>query len=81
MKTVRAKFLCTHVANNGSETSPSFAVYMGAVYSDDPNSENKKFTKATPNATFNMVITVPETAAFFEPGQEYYLDLTKAPKA
>lgn len=78
MEKVRAKFTCNHVADNGSKENPSFNVFMYPVYSDDPDSENKKFTKATPSGQFTMTITVPETAAFFEPGQEYYLDFTKA---
>lgn len=73
MRTVRAKFRCDAVLDE--------YVSMAPVYSDDPNSENKKFTDATPAGTFAMRVTNPETASFFEPGQEYYLDITKAPAA
>jgi len=79
MEKIRAKFRCNYVQDNAHAMAGSgHSVYMTPVFSDDPNSENKKFTEATPAGTFNMTITVPETAAFFEPGQEYYLDIVKA---
>lgn len=77
METVRAKFRCDNV-----ETIPGgeemHVIRMSPVYSDDPASENKTFTKYTPAGSFHMHVTVPETAAFFVNGQEYYLDITKA---
>jgi len=79
MKAVRAKFHCNYVQDNAKAMSgEGFSVFMTPVFSDDPASENKAFTEATPAGCFNMMITVPETAAFFEAGQEYYLDITKA---
>jgi len=80
MERVRAKFFVSSVqqaASRGCEALNT-TVTMCPVYSDDPSSENKVFTKYTPSGELKMSITVPETAAFFEPGQEYYLDFTKA---
>lgn len=82
MSTVRAKFRCDYVEDcKHSMNGDGHYIYMTAVYSDDPASENKKFTDATPDGSFRMRITVPATATFFEVGQEYYLDITKAPAA
>ncbi|MHC1791833.1 hypothetical protein [Solidesulfovibrio sp.] len=81
MQTVRAKFRCNHVQDNAQATAMAgtgVTVFMTPVFSDDPSSDNKKFTDATPAGNFNMTITVPETAAFFVVGQEYYLDIAKA---
>jgi len=75
MKTVRAKF---KVAIKQECPSGAIQVHMHAVYSSDPNHENKAFTDATPSGNFAMNITKPETADFFEIGQEYYLDFQKA---
>jgi hypothetical protein len=55
------------------------AVYMLAVYSDVPGSENKAFTDATPSASVILNIHKDKpAAAFFEVGREYYVDFSKA---
>ena len=76
--TVRAKFRCNHVAPyaDGSAT-----IYMNAVYSDDPNSENRRFSDATPNGSFQMTIKATGPISFFEAGKVYYLDFSPAPAA
>lgn len=78
MQTVRAKFRCDNVENVAGPEAAINVVRMSPVYSDDPANENKAFTEATPAGGFHMHITIPETAAFFAQGQEYYLDITKA---
>lgn len=80
MQKVRAKFRCDNVTPvSGCEPENHlYVINMSPVYSDDPASENKVFTKYTPAGGFHMNVTVPETAAFFVPGQEYYLDFSKS---
>jgi len=75
MESVRAKFKvgCKQECPSGATQ-----ISMHAVYSSDPNHENKVFTDETPSGNFILNITKPGTAAFFEIGQEYYLDFTKA---
>ena len=46
-----------------------------AVYSDDPESENKRCWDSTPSGTFE-VTTIKEMPWVL--GQEYYLDITPA---
>ena len=75
--TIRAKFCCSYPA---PYADGGIHVYMHAVYSDKPNSENKKFSDATPNGQFQMSIKAGGPTAFFVSGEEYYLDFTKAPK-
>ena len=70
-KTVRAKFQCVMREANGG-------VKLRAVYSDDPEHENKKFWDATPSGELEMHITNNDAAEFFELGAEYYLDFTRA---
>jgi hypothetical protein len=72
--TVRAKFRCNYIA----EGKGNWTIHMSPVYSDDPASENKFFTDATPAGTFQMVVTKEEAAKAFEVGKNYYLDFTKA---
>lgn len=80
MEKVRAKFYVGKVEQAASQgdVGRNTTITMFPVYSDDPKSENKAFCQYTPSGEFKMLVTVPETAAFFESGQEYYLDFTKA---
>lgn len=73
--TVRAKFRCTQVAHNeGGSTN----VRLSAVTSG--SEENKSFFKSTPYANAELNVLSEEAAATFEPGVEYYVDFTRAPK-
>lgn len=70
--TVRAKMRCNYV---GQPNYGHVTVKLNAVYSDDPNSENKVFTDATPAASIDLVIQETKPAAkMFEIGKEYYVD-------
>ena len=75
---VRAKVRCNSkspASGPGTATSLSF----GAVFSDDPASENKAFSDATPSLSLSMSIADGKPAADqFEQGKEYYLDFTPA---
>ena len=50
------------------------------VYSQDPDSENHKFWKATPSMNMEMFVTNPDIFGHFLPSQEYYLDFTLVEK-
>jgi hypothetical protein len=80
MERVRAKFWVTEINKvaRGKDENPWTVVKMQPVCSNDPGSENKKFSEYTPVGSFQMSMTVLETAAFFELGEEYYLDFSKA---
>jgi hypothetical protein len=76
MDAVRAKFAC---GATGTTSAGDTVVKMHAVYSTDPDGENRAFTDATPNGTFQITIAAGKpAAAFFEVGREYYLDITQA---
>lgn len=49
---------------------------LSPTYSDDPNSENKKFWDASPGGELKMNCVNGEAVAYFELGKEYYLDFT-----
>ena len=72
---VRAKFACNaKIPSFGTTT-----VQFHAVYSSDPNSENKAFTDATPSGSLSISIANDKPAlALFEQGKSYYLDFTPA---
>lgn len=75
---IRAKFKCLSVARH--EASPggvNLIVSLGAVYGKD-GSDNAQWSKWTPNGTLSMTITNPVVDGFFEPGREYFIDLTPA---
>lgn len=44
------------------------------VYSEDPNSENRKWATATPSLNLNMQIDNPQAFGKLEVNKEYYID-------
>lgn len=76
MDSVRAKFKCNSVEHmEGGYKKANFrAVTSGS-------DENKDFCEATPNGDLSIMISSGRAAQdFFEPGECYYLDFSKAPK-
>lgn len=67
---VRAKFRCM-----GSEGTTFF---FQTVYSEEIQSEDSRFTKATPWGELRMTVDNPNAAIQFEPGKSYYVDFTPA---
>lgn len=84
MRTIRAKFECTHVLP-AVEGYPSRAFLTPVIYNEDgsfPNEENKSFSEATPAGHLEIYISEGVPASkFFKAGREYYLDFTKIPLA
>lgn len=80
MKTVRAKMRVNEVKLCGADAKkPQIAIQCGAVYSQDPHSENKSFAIYTPSAslTLNIDAGAPAAAVFKEShGKEIYVDVT-----
>lgn len=76
MKT-RCKFYCVNVI----EDEHNFYWKMSAVYhNDDPNHENAQFNDASPNGTFELMVTKGHYKGPNPiPGKEYYLDISEAP--
>lgn len=70
---VRAKFYCMSI----ERTTQSSIVKMAAVCRGE---DNKQWASATPVANLSMTVLNDVAAAQFEPGQEYFLDFTPAPK-
>lgn len=66
-----AKFCCDSVAENGD-------VRLSAVYSDDPNDPNHRWSEATPWGDLQMGISNPAAQGFFEEGEEYLLEIRPA---
>jgi hypothetical protein len=74
---VRAKMQCHEVTQF---QGGGVRVRLGAVYSNDPNSENKAFSDATPQGSAEMHIQGGKPAAkMFEAGKHYYVDFEEAP--
>lgn len=68
--TVRAKVVCNGIEGN--------AVNFRTVYEPDAakDTENARFTKATPWGEIKMGIDNPVALQRFEAGKEYYVDFT-----
>ncbi len=73
-KSVRSKVRCTSVVNN--------TVCFSTVYEVAPpgevDTENARFTKATPWGDIRMGIDNPDALEQFQPNKEYYVDFTPA---
>lgn len=67
---VTAKFQCTGKEGN--------TVFLHTVYSEDIQSEDGRFTKATPWGELRMTVDNPNAAVQFEPGKAYYLEFRQA---
>lgn len=82
MSTVRCKAVCTDVKQNLDTSGKVYqeAVSFVAVYSSDPNSENKWFSQWTPMLSLNQTIENPDAFGTFVKGEEYYVDFTHCPK-
>jgi hypothetical protein len=77
---VRAKFIVQSIekslAYQGKEVS---TIKMAPVYSQDPESENRKFWEASPSGSLLLAVINKQAADQFILGREYYLDFTEAP--
>lgn len=71
---VRAKFQCTQVARDVAGADVSLAV----VYDTNLQTENGRFTKATPSGKITMRVDNPDAAIQFVPGKYYYVDFSEA---
>ena len=75
MKTVRAKFICNGVTDH-PDHQQKLVSFTPVVSGSE---ENKSFAKYTPAGSAELNISYDtEAANFFEDGQEYYLDFSKA---
>lgn len=67
--------LISETRNAGYDT---VSLNFGAVYSTDPNHENKKYWDATPSLDLKTMVK-DEVAKQFKLGSEYYLTFEEAP--
>lgn len=74
--TVRAKFQCTFETHKkwGAEDSQATRSYEFMALYDPETPEDQRYAKATP--TGNLTIQVDNPNVTFEPGKQYYLDIT-----
>ncbi len=72
MKNIRAKFKVISVQPQGEEHT---SINLMAVYSDDPDHENRKYWKYTPSGNLTMTV-LSHVVDDFEIDQEYYIDIS-----
>ena len=76
MRTVRAKFnvasITSHYWNKDSKTIKLVA------QCDDGIEENRRFAKATPSGSIEIMVDNPSAAEFFEFGKAVYVDFSLA---
>ena len=80
MATVRAKFKVMTVKKQVGQGKEIVAeeIEMMPVYSSDPESENAKWSKATPSGNIRLYISNPGAFDKFGPGEEFFVDFTPA---
>ncbi len=71
---VRAKFYCNAITPSGD----GHQISLNVVYSNDVQSEDGRFTKATPSGSLTMQVDNPAAGIQFEVGKSYYVDFTAA---
>jgi hypothetical protein len=83
-KVIRAKFNVSEVADlrfSAGEGKNRERITMSAVYATGSDAaENVSFAKATPSGTITILVDNPEVFGFFEPGREFYVEFTAAPR-
>jgi hypothetical protein len=65
----------SHLKNADGSTSQE-KITLSAVYSNDPNSENKQWSTWTPFAHFQLGINNPQAFGKLSSGHEFYVDFT-----
>ncbi len=81
--TTRCKFRCNSIEVFGP--GAGVKVNLTAIYPGEgdgyTHGEDHAFFAATPTGTLTMHIQNPYGAELFQPGDSFYLDITKAPAA
>ena len=67
---------CKFKVESKTECAAGYQILLKPVTSGSP--ENEKFYQYTPFGEFNLGLLKVETAAQFEVGKEYYIDITAA---
>lgn len=78
---VRAKFKVTRLELSKQNSQELLTtVVMAPVYGkvDDPSDENGRFYKYTPSGEIKLATINESAASYFEIGELYYIDFTKA---
>lgn len=70
---VRCKFRCFQ---NSMVREGEYDIRLHAVYEGE--GENKKYWKYTPSGVLEFQCTNEEASKQFEPGKEYYIDISEA---
>lgn len=74
MPSTRLKVACQSKWPGKHDGQEIFYIGLNAVYSG--SEENKAFFAATPSASITFGTVNKEAAEQFQPGKEYYLDIT-----
>jgi hypothetical protein len=76
---VRAKFKVQSIERTESYSGGEVVtIKMAPVYSQDPESENRKFWEASPSGSLLLAVINQQAAEQFILGKEYYLDFIPA---
>lgn len=75
---VRAKFKVTEITEHAYGNERMKTIKLAPVFkSDDPEGENTRFWKASPNGEIRLGTINMDAAAQFELNGEYYIDFTR----
>jgi hypothetical protein len=82
MSAMRAKMRIAFVQKQvGSELLQFAAVARSDRYPADGSDENNTYAKFSPSGSLTLTVANPTLFDKFKPGEEYYVDFTKAPSS
>jgi len=83
---IRAKMRCdsvekSHAGTQAGSAGPTVQLFRELVKLQavtGGSDENKQWSKYTPSGSLHLTIDNPGAQEFFEPGKEYFVDVTEA---
>lgn len=76
----RLKMVVNTVSKHGGPSTKCEEITLSAVYSDKPDSANHAWSLWTPTGQLKYTVTNPNLFGKIEPGDFFYVDLTKCDK-
>lgn len=78
MTAMRAKMSITKIERHAASEVLSFSPVCAKSYPSDGSDENNTYAKFSPAGSLSLTVANPTLLGKFNPGEEYYLDFTKA---
>ena len=78
MSAMRAKMRISQVEQHETVEVLHFHAVAASSYPEDGTDENNTYARFSPSGKLSLTVANPALRGKFAPGEEYYLDFTKA---